>query len=306
MGKDGAFYGTTNGSGTNGSTVYRITSAGVYSTVGVFANVYGGPVSVVGLTQGPDGSFYGAYLAHALGLDPTSSISVFRLTASGEVTNLHTFTDDTGYTFFPTATVLGQDGKLYGAVCPSPQIDLTYDGFIYSLGLDGSDYRTLYTFTGGLDGGEPAGLTASPDGTIYGLSSYGGHGGIGTIYRLALHPAFFNAEQVLSDGVYYLAFPSYTPFGYYSYLTDQNYIYHFDLGYEYVFDANDGKGGVYFYDFTSNDFFYTSPTFPFPYLYDFSLNTVLYYYPDPNNPGHYNTDGVRYFYDFDTRQIISK
>ena len=63
---------------------------------------------------------------------------------------------------------------------------------------------------------------------------------------------------------------------------------------------------MYLYDFTSNDFFYTSPAFPFPYLYDFGLNTVLYYYPDPSNAGHYNTDGVRYFYDFANGKIITK
>jgi hypothetical protein len=54
----------------------------------------------------------------------------------------------------------------------------------------------------------------------------------------------------------------------------------------------------------SNHFFYTSPSFPFPYLYDFSLNTVLYYFPDPNRPGHYTTN-PRYFYDFATGQIIT-
>ena len=119
-------------------------------------------------------------------------------------------------------------------------------------------------------------------------------------------PEFFTGEVALSNGVYYLAFPNNNIFGYFSYLSDPHYIYHFDLGYEYVFDANDGHSGVYLYDFKSNGFFYTSPVFPFPYLYDFTLNTVLYYYPDPNNPGHYNTDGVRYFYDFATKKIIQK
>ena len=55
---------------------------------------------------------------------------------------------------------------------------------------------------------------------------------------------------------------------------------------------------MYLYDFASQSFFYTSPTFPFPYLYDFGLNAVLYYYPDPTNPQRYNTNGVRYFYNF--------
>ena len=119
-------------------------------------------------------------------------------------------------------------------------------------------------------------------------------------------PEFFSGETVLNNGVYYLAFPSGQYFGYYSYLNDPHYIYHFDLGYEYCFDANDGKDGIYFYDFDSKDFFYTSPTFPFPYLYDFTLKTVLYYYPNPSEAGHYNTNGVRYFYDFATGKTIQR
>ena len=121
------------------------------------------------------------------------------------------------------------------------------------------------------------------------------------------HPAFFDGEQYLGNGTYFLAFAaSGRYFGYYGYLTDPNYIYHQDLGYEYLFDAKDGHSGIYFYDFASSTFFYTSPTFPFPYLYDFTLNTVLYYYADPYEADHYNTNGVRYFYDFATSQIISK
>ena len=119
-------------------------------------------------------------------------------------------------------------------------------------------------------------------------------------------PAFFDGQAALDNGVYYLAFPNGNYFGYYSFLSDPNYLYHFDLGYEYLFDAQDGRGGLYLYDFLSGDFFYTSPTFPFPYLYDFALESTVYYYPDPANAGHYNTDGVRYFYVFSTGKIISK
>ena len=63
---------------------------------------------------------------------------------------------------------------------------------------------------------------------------------------------------------------------------------------------------MYLYDFASSSYFYTSPSFPFPYLFDFSLNSVLYYFPDPNNPGRYNTDGYRFFYVFSTGTIIVK
>ena len=103
----------------------------------------------------------------------------------------------------------------------------------------------------------------------------------------------------------YLQFADGTPFGHYSYLDDPHYIYHDDLGDEYVFDAGDGMNGVYLYDFASGDFFYTSPAFPFPSLYDFTLGTVLYYYPDPANPGRY-TSNPRQFYDFATGQIITR
>jgi hypothetical protein len=117
------------------------------------------------------------------------------------------------------------------------------------------------------------------------------------------HPPFFNGEIALGGGWYYLQFANGTPFGYYSYLPDPNYIYHIDLGFEYLFDANDANHAIYFYDFASSSFFYTSPS-AFPYLYDFSLNAWLYYLSDANNPGRY-THNPRWFYNFATSQWIN-
>jgi hypothetical protein len=130
---------------------------------------------------------------------------------------------------------------------------------------------------------------------------------IGQIMRIARpaggHPAFFNGEIALGGGWFYLQFANGAPFGYYSYLSDQNFIYHIDLGFEYLIDANDANHGIYFYDFASSSFFYTSPTL-FPDLYDFSLNAWLYYLPDANNPGRY-THNPRWFYNFATGQWIT-
>jgi hypothetical protein len=122
-------------------------------------------------------------------------------------------------------------------------------------------------------------------------------------YDLVGHPAFYSDETALGGGWYYLQFPNGTPFGYYSYLPDQNFIYHLDLGFEYLFDANDANYGIYFYDFASNSFFYTSPS-TFPYLYDFSLNAWLYYLPDINNPGRYSHN-PRWFFNFAAGQWIT-
>ena len=81
-------------------------------------------------------------------------------------------------------------------------------------------------------------------------------------------------------------------------------LYHYDLGFESFIDANDGKNGAHLYDFASGHWFYTSPSFPFPYLYDFTLQSILDYYPDPKNSEHYTTN-PRYFYNFATGMIIT-
>jgi hypothetical protein len=117
------------------------------------------------------------------------------------------------------------------------------------------------------------------------------------------HPAFFSGETAVGGGVYYLAFANSNVFGYYSYDSGGNYIYHYDLGWEYYQDANDSNHGIYLYDFATDHWWYTSPQYPFPYLYDFTLGATLYYYPDTTRTGHY-TENPRYFYDFGTSEII--
>jgi uncharacterized repeat protein (TIGR03803 family) len=50
-------------------------------------------------------------------------------------------------------------------------------------------FQVLYTFTGGMDGASPEGLTMDRDGRLYGSTAGGGHGncngGCGTVFRLA-------------------------------------------------------------------------------------------------------------------------
>ena len=103
-------------------------------------------------------------------------------------------------------------------------------------------------------------------------------------------PTFFNGEDSMGSGVLYLRFDgrgyqnastnvgigiysssttSYNynsgqTFGYYTHLSDPNYIYHFDMGYEYVFDAHDGRNGVYFYDFQEPRLFLHQPELSVP------------------------------------------
>ncbi len=295
QGSDGNFYGTT-----EDGTVFRVTPAGALTS---FAGLPSDEPNA--LVQGSDGNFYGT--ADDGGANDHGL--VFKVTPSGVVTTLYNFTNGNDGGNPQNGLVLGSDGNFYGTTSAG---GTSGDGTVFQITPAGV-LTTLYSFTGGSDGEKPiAGLMQAGDGNFYGTTSAGGAGGDGTVFMLSVPgltvplPAFFTGEAALASGVYYLAFPDSNYFGYYSFLSNPRYIYHFDLGYEYVFDAADGKAGVYFYDFKSSTFFYTSPTFPFPYLYDFTLNTVLYYYPDPSNPGHYNTNGYRFFYDFATGKIITK
>src|ERR1700728_1474964 len=78
------------------------------------------------------------------------------------------------------------------------------------------------------------------------------------------HTGFFAGEVSLGSGVYYLQFPQAPQgdeniFGYYNY-SFFPILYHYDLGFEYFLNANDGANGAYLYDFQSQHWWYTSPT----------------------------------------------
>jgi uncharacterized repeat protein (TIGR01451 family) len=121
-----------------------------------------------------------------------------------------------------------------------------------------------------------------------------------TIITASGHPAFFTGEVALANSVYSLQLADGNPFGYYGYLAS-GWIYHFDLGYVYVFAGNGPE--VYLWDMSSGHWWYTN-TSQFPYLYDFTLHAWLYYFPDTHNAGHYTTN-PRYFVNMSTSQIFT-
>jgi hypothetical protein len=115
-----------------------------------------------------------------------------------------------------------------------------------------------------------------------------------------VHPAFFAGEVSLGNGVYSLQFFDGNLFGNYGYM-GSGWIYHADLGFEYVAAGNGSE--VDFWDLTSGHWWYTSASL-FPYMYDFTLHTWVYYFPDTHNAGHYTTN-PRYFANMTTNQIFT-
>ena len=112
--------------------------------------------------------------------------------------------------------------------------------------------------------------------------------------------AFFTDQVPLGSGVYYLQFPNGNLFGYYNF-PSASILYHYDMGYEAFVPGS--AADIYFYDFSSNHWWYTSNTL-FPDLYDFTLNSWLYYFPNTTDPGRYST-GPRYFSNLTTGMIFT-
>ena len=138
-----------------------------------------GSQPAAGLIQATDGNFYGTtYLGGA-----SNAGSVFKMTPSGAVTILHSFTNgaDGGY---PLAGLIqATDGRLYGTASLGGVTGL---GTVFSMTLAGT-FTTVYTFTGpaggGPDGANPAAsLLQTSDGFLYGTTYDGGSAGRGTIF----------------------------------------------------------------------------------------------------------------------------
>jgi uncharacterized repeat protein (TIGR03803 family) len=186
-GAPGVFYGVTNASGPrNGGTVYKVSSAGDFSLLFAFADQTSGlegyyPIG--SLVRGPDGHLYGS-TTQGGNLNGTSGGygTLFRMTDSGDLTVLHTFTGPDGGQPW-AAMLVAADGHLYGT---------TYQGTVFRLNADDT-ITTIYTFpadaTAG--GGLTAPLLQAPDGTLYSSASRGGccvvpNTGGGTVFQLTL------------------------------------------------------------------------------------------------------------------------
>ena len=113
QGSDGNFYGTTANGGSSGDgTIFRITAAGVLTTLYSFTGLGAdGADPQAGLVQGSDGNFYGTTARGGIDGDGT----VFRFTSAGTNTTLHSFTGTGADGSAPKASLIqGSDGNFYG------------------------------------------------------------------------------------------------------------------------------------------------------------------------------------------------
>ena len=162
---DTNFYGTTQYGGTNGAgTVFKITSAGTFSSIHSF-NVSDGYQPVAGLIQGtsPDTNLYGTTQYGG----SSSQGTVFKITTAGTVTTLHSFVLNDGQQ--PVSSVFqAADTNYYGTVFRG---GTNANGTAFKI-TSGGTFTLLHAFVG-TDGTEPvAGFVqgAGADTNLYGAT----------------------------------------------------------------------------------------------------------------------------------------
>ena len=194
---DGSLYGTTP-QGDGYGTAYRIAPNGEISVQMVFSGA-NGYYPTAGLVAGLDGNFYGS---PRVGGPNGAWTSFFRVTPTGDFTNITSLYGGTN-SFTPEyAMILAGDGNFYGTT--------TYGGAGYNESGGSSGGGTVFKLTPtgnftllisfvGTNGFQPMGrLMQASSGNVYGTTAFGGSFGLGTVFCIATNGDF---QTILSfDG----------------------------------------------------------------------------------------------------------
>ncbi|MGC1386887.1 MAG: choice-of-anchor tandem repeat GloVer-containing protein [Steroidobacteraceae bacterium] len=187
-GGDGNYYGTTANGGNNGQgAFFRVTPAGVETTLYSFAGGGTDGADPEGLIQGTDGNFYGATNFGGNAACISGCGTVFRITPAGVETVLYFFggAADGGD---PNGVVEGSDGNFYGTASygglTNGSCGASGCGVIFRLTPAGGE-SVLYSFPGGANGVLPVSLIQGTDGNFYGTTVYGGQSNNGTVFKVA-------------------------------------------------------------------------------------------------------------------------
>ena len=137
---DGYFYGTAPGGGTNNSgTVFKITANGALTSLHSFTGTNDGATPTAALVQGSDGYLYGMTVyggKYGYG-------TVFKISTTGALTNLHSFTgpgNNDPNPYGDGGLVQGSDGYLYGTKAHEGNF-----GTVFKISTNGA-YTSLYSF----------------------------------------------------------------------------------------------------------------------------------------------------------------
>jgi uncharacterized repeat protein (TIGR03803 family) len=170
---DGNFYGTTEEGGVVGyaGTIFKITLDGTLTTLYSFCaqpNCSDGVQPDATVFEGSNGNFYGT--TQIGGTYNTGT--VFKITAKGKLTTLHSFCAEPTCTQPTAALIQATNGNFYG----------TTGGMVFRITPRGN-LTTLSAFDDG-EATEYAGLVQATDGNFYGTTYIGGTYNDGTVYKI--------------------------------------------------------------------------------------------------------------------------
>jgi uncharacterized repeat protein (TIGR03803 family) len=183
QGSDGKLYGTTaTGGAQDLGTVFSLSTNGSFNSLVSFDYTAGAYPSN-GLVQATDGAFYGTA---ASGGTNGGWGTVFRLTADGTLTPLHSFSYEDGA--YPVGGLMeASDGNLYGT---TSQGGIGGQGTVFQITTNGR--LTTMIWFNGPNGANPQGaLIQARDGSLNGTAEFGGSSGDGLVFRLTL-PLFLS------------------------------------------------------------------------------------------------------------------
>lgn len=177
-GTDSNLYGTADGGGSNFSgTVFKIGTNGAFTSLYSFTGGDDGSSPHAGLTLGSNGAFYGTTQFGGA----SNAGAIFKITTSGVLTNLYSFTGGDDGTTPIAGLTQGSDGNFYGTASAG---GTNGQGVVFRI-APGGTFTNLYSFTGGDDGGDPQGaLIQASDGYYYGTTWSGGPANQGTVFRI--------------------------------------------------------------------------------------------------------------------------
>jgi uncharacterized repeat protein (TIGR03803 family) len=115
-----------------------------------------------------------------------SATTIFSMNLNGsEFQTLYSFDPSFPNGFGPIAGLTVVDTKLYGLTAFGGPSN---NGSLFSINLDGSGFRTLYTFNGS-DGSLPSQTLTAIGSKLYGTTTFGGANGKGTVFSIAIPEA---------------------------------------------------------------------------------------------------------------------
>ena len=182
---NGNFYGTTNRGGANGSdgTVFKITPAGVLTTLPARFTSAAGFNPAAGLIQGLDGNFYGTTYQGG-GSHPADG-TVFKMTPAGMLTTppWHSFGGTDGAN--PAVLIQGTDGNFYGTTVKGGAGSRPGNGTIFKMTPAGVMTTPPWHSFASFDGSEPmSGLVQATDGNFYGTTFGVANMSTGSIFKI--------------------------------------------------------------------------------------------------------------------------